>query len=198
MNDDINKNTNQFAEGELPTPSEVPDSPYYKSGHRPSEVVIQRLLQYAFENIRRAAKGPADDTFRRMFSFYGDEDYEAIRNYLGRTKFDIRKNFPREDAQPPLIAVHSREEAESADQILHHEAITVDRAAGTAGELVGQLETHNVDILIITDDPGTTMHVYRTVKYIIFANKFDLERVCGYSQFDDDWWCYQFRSAAIS
>lgn len=177
------KNTNMYADGPLPTPQDGGNdwqNPYYLAGHRPIEIILQQALQYTLQNIRQMAADPANTLFDRVFGFFPKEDKAAIREYLATTNIadHVYRNFPKYEYDLPLVAVHSREEGESRvqHQTFHHEALVVNLPDGTSSELVGQQIGGACDIIIITDDPATTMMLYRVVWYLIFSNKFDLEQ----------------------
>lgn len=179
-NDPI-KNTNMYAQGELPTPQDDGNDPKnpYLAGHRPMEIWMQYLLQNALQSLAKLAADPSDTTIDRMFGFYPDEQRKALKTYLADTNIadHVTINFPKHEYDLPIVACHSREEKENEQhQLLGHEAIVVDRDAKTSSELVGQWLDGTMDLIVITDDPTTTMFLYRVAWYIVFSNKLELEK----------------------
>ena len=175
----------QYADDpELPTPQEVLKKDL--SGHRPTEMILQDLLTFALQNLNAAAKDPTSDIFENIFSFFryygtlneaGNETnlLALIKEYFATTKFEVRKNFPRKEYPLPIIAIHNAEEGEAGEQVLHHMMVHRDLAAMSSEELVGSNIDAKLEVIIITDDPMTTLLLYRVVWFILFANKFHLE-----------------------
>lgn len=153
------------------------------SGHRPTEMIVFDLLTFALGNLNAAANDPTSDIFENIFAFakyYGNTDgttlLDATKSYFSTTKFTVRKNFPRMEYPLPVIAIHNREESETdgPEQVMHHEALHTDPEAMTQEELVGSALNATLEIIVITDDPLTTLFLYRTIWFILFANKFHL------------------------
>lgn len=170
---------------ELPTPQHSVKKDL--SGHRPTEMILWDLFTFSFGNLRDAANDPTSTIFENIFAFYkyyGVKDSDGnntdllalTKRYFAETKFEVRKNFPRNEYPLPVVAIHNAEENEAADaqQVMHHEAVHTNPQAMTSEELVGHNLTARVEIIIITDDPLTTLCVYRVVWFILFANKFHL------------------------
>jgi hypothetical protein len=183
--DPTNPNNRYVFDTELPTPDGSAELKKDLSGHRPGDLILQQLLQYAFDNLTAAAKDPTNDILENIFSYFtyyktdttSTNLLDHVRDYMAKTKFEVRGNYPKREYPLPIVAVHVREEGESSDetQTFHHEMVHTDPNSLKSEELVGQVLDQVVDIIVITDDPLTTMIVYRLVWFICFANKFDLE-----------------------
>lgn len=150
------------------------------TGHRPTEIVLQQLFQFAFGNLRKAATNPLDTTFENIFQFFSSAQLVMIKKFFAENKIDVRTNFPKYEYPLPIVAIHSREEQESAETWMNHEEIVVDNADGSTRSIVGQLIDQTLDVIVITDDPQLTLMVYRLVWYVIFSNKFDLEEYANF------------------
>lgn len=158
------------------------------SGHRPVELILHDLLTFSLQNLNQMAQDPTSDVFENIFAFlkyYGlqNEDgttttmLEAVKKYFAATKFEVNKNFPKKEYPLPIIAIHNAEEdeADGINQVFHHEMLHTDPSAGSQEELVGHNIDARVEVFVITDDPMTTLILYRVIWFIIFANKFHLE-----------------------
>jgi len=158
----------------------------YLSGHRPGEQLVAELLRYSFINLRQLASDPTDQTLPQLLSFYPANPDPAqadpspsiamFRTWLAANAIGVRDAFPKHGFPLPLVAVCPLDERESENlQTLgDHHFTHVDRAAMTQEEMKGQFIAQQLQFLIITDDPQTTMFLYRVVWYIIFINKLDL------------------------
>ena len=174
-------NTNMYAEGKLPTPQPGEKDPY-GLGHRPGELVVQQLLQFAFQSVSDLLKDPSTNyQFDKIFTFFEESRLDAFKQWFASTKFEVKANFPKEEYPLPIVAIDPREEREPADtQVFGSEMVGIDNphdksVTATSTEVVGHFINQTLDIIVITDDPTTTIMLYRLIWYIVFANKLELE-----------------------
>lgn len=147
------------------------------SGARLPEYVIRELVASCLVDFRDHADEP-DNALNELFRNLSGEALKQIKAFFREHKnIPVVVNWPSDDQHLPWVAVvnqgemEDRERAVLGDRLGQWRRGVVSGGRQTQRERLGIFETHDVDIIVGTQDPNLTMFLHYAVKRAVLFNK---------------------------
>lgn len=145
-------------------------------GARIPEFALRQLIRFALKQLAEQAQNPGVNIIDELFALHDQEVRDQIKAYLrDHQNIQVVVNYPRPDMHLPLIACVNGSENDDPQVALLGD-ISGSQVMGGGGARTQRLTVQRsvTHIYVMSDDPNLTLFLGVIVRFIIFANAFEL------------------------